>query len=99
MKTKILSIFFVILIIIILILVAALFVINESETEKNKSSGFKEITGSMQSFEVFHESSNNYYPTKKYTKRYNEKLFDYLEHIQEQRDKTFHKGKVFLKEK
>ena len=57
------------------------------------------FVGEMQSFEVFHESSNIYYPTKKNTERYNDKLLDYLDHIQEQRGKTFQKGKVFLREK
>jgi len=89
---------FVILAVITLILFTFYNIINFTEV-KEEVVEVKEITGSMQSFEVFHESFNNYYPTKKYTKRYNEKLFDYLEHIQEQRDKTFHKGKVFIREK
>ena len=58
-----------------------------------------EVTGAMQSFEVSHHKFYFHHPTKKNTKRYDDKLFDYLEHIQEQRDSTFHKGKVFLKEK
>jgi hypothetical protein len=33
------------------------------------------------------------------SERYDDKLFDYLEHIQDSRDKTFHKGKVFIKQR
>ena len=87
-----------ILLVITLVLFTLYFMIDSVEIDLNNDEIIK-ITGTMQSFEVFHESSNNYYPTKKYTKRYNEKLFDYLEHIQEQRDKTFHKGRVFIREK
>ena len=89
---------FVILLVITLILFTFYYIIIPTETEE-EFGGFKEITGMMQSFEVFHESPDIYYPTKKNTKRYNDKLFDYLDHIQGQRDKTFHKGKVFLKER
>jgi len=71
------------------------------DTPKTKENivGFNEITGAMKTYEISHERGKLYHPTKKYTKRYDEKLFDYLEHIQEQRENTFQKGKVFLREK
>ena len=98
MKNPGLNTLVLILIIITLVLLSSLTLIDKFE-EKEKVKAVKEITGKMQSFEVYHGTPNVYYPTKKNTKRYDEKLFNYLEHIQEQRDKTFMKGKVFLREK
>ena len=89
---------FVILLVITLILFTFYYIIDSTGT-KEEVIGFKEITGAVQSYEVSHDSANFYHPTKKNTKRYDEKLFSYLEHIQVQRDKTFHKGKVFLIQK
>ena len=89
---------FVILLAITLILFTFYYIINSTETEEDFGR-LVEVTGAMQSFEVSHDETNFYHPTKKNTERYNEKLFDYLEHIQEQRENTFQKGKVFLKEK
>ena len=87
-----------ILIIITLVLLSSIILIDGFETEE-KVDVLNAVTGEMQSFEVYHEISNIYYPTKKNTKRYDDKLFEYLEHIQEQRDKTFQRGRVFLREK
>ena len=53
----------------------------------------------MQSFEVSPGKTNFYQPTKENTERYDNKLLGYLDHIQEQRDKTFMRGRVFLTEK
>ena len=89
---------FVILLVITLILFTFYYIIIPTET-KEEFGGFKEITGAMQSFEVSHYKHNPYHPTKRVSERYDDKLFDYLEHIQGQRDKTFHKVKVFLKER
>ena len=89
---------FVILLAITLILFTFQYIINFAETEEDFSVHVK-VTGAMQSFEVSHDETNFYHPTKKNTKRYNDKLFDYLEHIQVQRDKTFDKGRVFLIQK
>ena len=89
---------FVILLVITLILFTFYYIINSGETVE-EFNGIVEVTGDIQSYEVSHDKINFYHPTKKNTKRYNDKLFDYLEHIQGQRDKTFHKGKVFLKER
>ena len=95
---NILNTTFVILLVITLILFTFYYIINSTET-KEDFGGLVEVTGAMQSFEVSHDETNFYHPTKKNTKRYDDKLFDYLEHIQGQRDKTFHKGKVFLRQK
>ncbi len=98
MKNPELSTGVLILIIITLVLLSSITLINGFETEE-KVDVLNAVTGEMQSFEVYHEISNIYYPTKKNTKRYDDKLFEYLEHIQEQRDKTFQRGRVFLREK
>ena len=89
---------FVILLVITLILFTFYHIISSAETEE-EFGGFKKITGAVQTYEVSHDSTNFYHPTKKNTKRYNDKLFAYLDHIQKSRDGTFHKGKVFLKER
>ena len=98
MKNPELSTGVLILIIITLVLLSSITLIDGFETEE-KVDVLNAVTGEMQSFEVYHEISNIYYPTKKNTKRYDDKLFEYLEHIQEQRDKTFQRGRVFLREK
>lgn len=88
---------FVILLAIALALFTISYIIDSDEIEVNTGE-MAVVTGEMQSFEVFH-GSPNYEPTKKTTERYDEKLLEYLDHIQESKDNTFHKGKVFLKEK
>ncbi len=98
MKNPELSTGVLILIIITLVLLSSITLINGFETEE-KVDVLNAVAGEMQSFEVYHEISNIHYPTKKNTKRYDDKLFEYLEHIQEQRDKTFQRGRVFLREK
>jgi len=98
MKNPELSTGVLILIIITLVLLSSIILIDGFETEE-KVDVLNAVTGEMQSFEVYHEISNIHYPTKKNTKRYDDKLFEYLEHIQEQRDKTFQRGRVFLREK
>lgn len=79
---------FMILLVFTLVLFTFYFIINSSEIEQNVmvSTG---VIGTMEKFEVSHEVSNFYIPTKKNTKRYDDKLFEYLEHIQERRDATF----------
>ena len=67
----------------------ALILVNESG-QKDGFGGFKEITGTMQNFEVLHETQGlNYIPTKDNTKRYDGKLIDYKDHIQNRRDDSF----------
>lgn len=85
-----------ILIIITLVLASSLIVINKLEVKKEFSGNDAAID--MQSFEVSEDKDRYYEPTKKNTQRYDDKLFAYLEHIQGQRDKTFMRGRVFLKE-
>ena len=99
METKILNILFMILIVIMFIFLVAIILINIFEKEESKAGGLTDITGAMQSFEVSHGETNFYQPTKRVSERYDDKLFEYLEHIQEQRDKTFMRGRVFLIEK
>ena len=99
MRNTVLNKLFIVLLVLTLILFTVNYIIDSNEIEVNDYYGLVEINGEMQSFEVFHNKVSINHATKKYTERYNEKLFAYLEHIQEQRDKTFMKGKVFLKEK
>jgi len=98
MRNILLNTIFMIFLVITLVLFTLYYMIDSVEIDFDNDE-INEITGTMQSFEVFHEYPNIYYPTKKNTERYDEKLFEYLGHIQEQRDNTFHKGKVFLREK
>ena len=65
-----------ILIIVTLVILSSITLINEFEEEKVEA--VKEITGKMHSFEVSSGDFNKHYPTKKNTKRYNDKLFEYL---------------------
>ena len=92
-----LKIVFIEIIVFILILLAGLFLIYGIEAERK--AGCMETTGAMHSFDVSHEETNFYHPTKRVSERYDDKYFEYLESIQESRDKTFMKGRVFLKEK
>lgn len=88
---------FIILLAIALVLFTISYIIDSDEIRVNAGE-LTVVTGEMQSFEAFHESSNNFNPTKKTTERYDEKLLEYLDHIQESKDNTFQKGKVFLRE-
>jgi hypothetical protein len=99
MKTKVLNNLFIALIVIMVILLIILVLVNIFEKEESKAGNLPDITGAMHSFEVSHGESNFCHPTKEVSERYDEKYFEYLEHMQEQRDKTFMKGKVFLREK
>ncbi|MCH8004027.1 MAG: hypothetical protein IH934_05345 [Nanoarchaeota archaeon] len=98
MRNILLNTIFMIFLLITLVLFTLYNMIDTPETKENIG-GFNEITGAMKTYEISHHIGKFYQPTKKYTKRYDEKLFEYLEHIQEQRDKTFMRGKVFLREK
>ena len=89
-------ILFIELIIFILVILGLLFVINSESGECNCACNGN--AGAMQSFEVSPGKTNFYQPTKENTERYDNKLLGYLDHIQEQRDKTFMRGRVFLKE-
>ena len=73
MKNIRLNTIFMILLAITLILFTINYIISPIGMEVNDYSGSTENTGSMQSFEVFHEFPEVYYPTKKNTKRYNAK--------------------------
>lgn len=96
METKILNILFMILIVIMFIFLAAIILINVFDKEEGKARGLTDITGAMQSFEVSHGETNFYQPTKRVSERYDDK---YLEHIKERREKSFMRGRVFLREK
>ena len=99
MRNTVLNKLFIVLLVLTLVLFTVNYIIDSNEIGVNNYYGLVEINGEIQSFEVFHESPNINYPTKKNTERYDEKLLDYLDHIQESRDNTFMKGKVFLKGK
>ena len=80
---------FIILLVIALILFTAYYIIVSLETEEKDYGGLKEITGKVQSFEVSHGETNFYKYNRKNAERYDDKLFAYLEHIQDRRDETF----------
>ncbi|MBI2208749.1 hypothetical protein HYU50_04605 [Candidatus Woesearchaeota archaeon] len=87
MKTKTLEMLFALLVALVFVVLIALILVNE--TEQNKEfGGFKEITGTMQNFEVSHDSYQNYAPTKT-SDRYDEKYLGYLDSIEKSRDNTF----------
>ena len=98
MKNPELNTLVLILIILTLVLLSSITLIDEFEAEKTVDVS-NDAAGEIQSFVIYPETSDAHYPTKKNTKRYNDKLFNYLEHIQKQRGNTFHKGKVFLRQK
>ena len=87
MKTKTLETLFALLVVLVFVFLIALILVNESES-KTEFGGFKEITGSMQNFEVSASSDQNYAPTKT-SDRYDEKYLEYLDSIQKSRDNTF----------
>jgi len=90
MANILLNTIFMIFLVITIVLFTLYYMIDSVEIDFDND-GINEFTGSMQSFEVSHKSYNFYYPTKKNTERYDDKLFAYLEHLQERRDKTFMK--------
>jgi len=87
---KILNYLFVAVIALILIFLGAIIIVGIFEEEKTDFGGLKEITGTMNTFEVSHGKSA--YPphyTTRDNDRYDEKFLDYLDGIQESRDNTF----------
>ena len=89
MNIKILNKLFVAVIILILIFLAATIIIGVFEEEK-EFGGLKEITGASQTFEIIHKGQYiPQYVTIRSSERYDDKYFEYLESIQESRDKTF----------
>ena len=87
MKTKTLETLFALLVVLVFVFLIALILVNELES-KTEFGGFKEITGSMQNFEVSASSDQNYAPTKT-SDRYDEKYLEYLDSIKQSRDNTF----------
>ena len=98
MRGVALNTLFIILLTATLVLFTVYYILDSAETEQ-EFGGFKEITGKVQSFEIFHNATDSYEPTKKTTERYDDKFFSYLESMQDSRDNTFMKGKVFFEEK
>jgi len=84
---------------IMVILFIAIIIVNILDKEENELGSLPDITGAMQSYEVYHGTSNPQYISVKTPERYDDKFFGYLEHIKESRDKTFMRGRVFLIEK
>ena len=98
MMSVALNTLFIILLTATLVLFTVYYILDSAENE-DEFGGFQEITGKVQSFVISADGANLDGPTKKTTERYDDKLFEYLESIQESGDKTFMKGKVFLEEK
>jgi|TARA_Y100000031_G_scaffold26962_2_gene29011 hypothetical protein len=80
---------FVMLLVITLILFTIYYIVITIETRAKDYGGLKEITGKVQSFEVSHGGVNFHQYNRKNAEKYDDRLFDYLERIQERRDKTF----------
>lgn len=80
---------FVILLVVTLILFTVYYIIFSIETEEKDYGNFEKITGKVQSFEVPHGETDSYQYNRKNAERYDDKLFAYLEHIRDRRDKTF----------
>ena len=87
MKTKTLEMLFVLLVVLVFVFLIALILVNESESDAGFG-GFKEITGSMQNFEVSHNPGQNNAPTKT-PERYDKKYLEYLDSIEKSREDTF----------
>ena len=98
MRGVALNTLFIVLLVITLALITVYYILDSAETEQELG-GFTKITGNAQSFEILHHDAGSYEPTEKTAERYDDKFFSYLEHIQDSRDKTFMKGKVFFEEK
>lgn len=88
---------FIELIVFILIILAGLFLIYGIEDKKKV--GCAGTSGVMQNSDVSYGEANLGYPSKRVSERYDDKLFEHLESVHESKDKTFMKGKVFLREK
>lgn len=79
--------------------VASLILIDNYEDEEDEwCGGSKHFIGKMHSYEIYHKTPHTGYEMVRTSERYDDKFFEYLEGMQESRDKTFMKGKVFLKE-
>jgi hypothetical protein len=93
MKAKTLEMMFVVLVALIFLVLIAIIMIGEKE----KFGGFKEITGTVQSYEVYHGAGNLRFINIRTTERYDDKFFEHLQHLQQRKDETFMRGKVFLR--
>ena len=80
---------FIVLLVVTLILFTIYYIIFSIQTEEKDYGNFEKITGKVQSFEVSHGETSFDEPTKKGSERYDDKLFAYIEHIQDRRDETF----------
>ena len=80
---------FIVLLVVTLILFTAYYIIYSIETEEKDYGNFEKITGKAQSFEVPHGETDSYDYNRKNAERYDDKLFAYLEHVQDRRDETF----------
>jgi len=85
MKTRTLEILFGIIALLVIILFVALSVVSSDAD----FGGMKEITGSMETFEIPDQKEYNPMPTKENTQRYDNKLIEYKDHIGQRRDESF----------
>ena len=89
MKIKLLNILFVAVIVVMVIFFLALILVNMFSEEEREVGALKDITGTVQNFEVYHGTSNPQYVYVRTSEKFDDKYFEYLEHIEERRDKTF----------
>jgi len=92
MSAKFLTKVFILLIVLLLLDIAALHVMEKKQWKKHKKfGGLKEITGASHTYEAYHHPDVKKYRHFKTTKKYDDKFFNYLEHKQKARDKTFYR--------
>jgi hypothetical protein len=89
MKIKLLNILFVAVIVVMVIFFIALILVNIFSEEEKDIGALKDITGTVQNFEVYHGNSNPQYVHVRTSERYDDKYLEYLEHIKDRRDNTF----------
>ena len=79
MENTRLNIVFIVLLVVTLVLFTFYYILDSEEIKVNDHNiELTEITGKMQSFEVYHGKTNFYQLTKKVSKRYDDKYFEYL---------------------
>ena len=88
MKIKILNNLFLVLIAIMVILFLAIILITVFEKGESKVGSLPDITGAMQSYDVYHQTQPQYAHVRT-SEKYDDTYFEYLEHIQKRRDESF----------
>ncbi|MFH0867887.1 MAG: hypothetical protein V1831_01115 [Candidatus Woesearchaeota archaeon] len=89
METKVLNKLFIAILALMIVLLIVIVMVNILEEEESGVNGLTDITGAMHSFEVYHKTAGLQYANVKTSERFDDNYFEYLESIQEARDKSF----------